>query len=99
MARQDDELELEKLRREVDTLTQQVGGKPTPPGTTTRLPPQEQPKKKKKKGNPIMYGLIGVAAILVGGKLIFSLMNFLVLAVIAGIGAWWYFFKFRKDED
>ena len=62
-------------------------------------PPQEQPKKKKKKGNPIMYGLIGVAAILVGGKLIFSLMNFLVLAVIAGVGAWWYFFKFRKDED
>ena len=46
-----------------------------------------------------MYGLVGVAAILVGGKLIFSLMNFLVLAVIAGIGAWWYFFKFRKDED
>ena len=32
-------------------------------------------------------------------ELIFSLMNFLVLAVIAGIGAWWYFFKFRKDED
>ena len=98
MARQDDELDLEKLRREVDTLTQQVEGKPTPPGTTTRLPPQEKPKKKKKI-NPIMYGLIGVAAILVGGKLIFSLMNFLVLAVIAGIGAWWYFFKFRKDED
>ena len=41
----------------------------------------------------------GVAAILLGGKLIFSLMNFLVLAVIAGVGAWWYFFKFRKDED
>ena len=99
MARQDDELNLEKLRREVDTLTQQVGGKPTPPGTTPRLTPQEQPKKKKKKGNPIMYGLIGVAAVLVGGKLIFSLMNFLVLAVIAGIGALWYFFKFRKDED
>jgi Flp pilus assembly protein TadB len=98
MARQNDELDLEKLRREVDTLTQQVGDKPTPPGTTTRLPLQEKPKKKK-KGNPIMYGLIGVAAILVGGKLIFSLMNFLVLAVIAGIGAWWYFFKFRKDED
>ena len=97
MARQDDELDLEKLRREVDTLTQQVGGKPTS-GTTTRLPAQEEPKKKK-KGNPIMYGLIGVAAILLGGKLIFSLMNFLVLAVIAGIGAWWYFFKFRKDED
>ena len=57
MARQDDELDLEKLRREVDTLTQQVGGKPTPPGTTTRLPPQEQPKKKKKKGNPIMYDM------------------------------------------
>ena len=38
MARQDDELDLEKLRREVDTLTQQVGAKPTPPGTTTRLP-------------------------------------------------------------
>ena len=35
MARQDDELDLEKLRREVDTLTQQVGGEPTPPGTTT----------------------------------------------------------------
>ena len=48
MARQDDELDLEKLRREVDTLTQQVGGEPTPPGTTTRLTPQEQPKKKKK---------------------------------------------------
>ena len=47
MARQDDELDLEKLRREVDTLTQQVGGKPNPPGTTTRLPPQEQPKKKR----------------------------------------------------
>ena len=97
MAQQDDELDLEKLRREVDTLTQQVDGKPVP-GTTTRLPAQEKPKKKK-KGNPIMYGLIGVAAILVGGKLIFSLMNFLVLAVIAGIGAWWYFFKIRKDED
>jgi hypothetical protein len=96
MARQDDELDLEKLRREVDTLTQQVGG--TTPGKTTRLPAQEEPKKKK-KGNPIMYGLIGVAAILLGGKLIFSLMNFLVLAVIAGVGAWWYFFKFRKDED
>ena len=75
MARQDDELDLEKLRREVDTLTQQVGGKPTPPGTTARLPPQEQSKEKKKKGNPIMYGLIGVAAILVGGKLILSLIH------------------------
>ena len=52
MARQDDELDLEKLRREVDTLTQQVGGKPTPPGTTTRLPPQEQPKKKRRRATP-----------------------------------------------
>ena len=74
MAQQDDELDLEKLRREVDTLTQQVGGKPVP-GTTTRLPAQEKPEKKK-KGNPIMYGLIGVAAILVGGKLIFSVDEF-----------------------
>lgn len=96
MTQQDDNLDLERLRREVDQLTQQAGGKSEAPGTTTRLPPQE---KEKKKTNPFFYGLIGVAVLLVGGKLIFSLLNFLFLAALVGAGAWWYFFKFKKDKD